>query len=303
MNFIQLKNRAMLGLRKHCPTIFVVVGVGGMIVGGVKACIDTHRKFDATVQKSSERIEKAREIKDEKERSHELTKAYICAGVDMTRLYAPSVIIGGLSATAVFAGNILLVKRNLALAAAYTAIDTGFKKYRERVVDRFGQETDTELRTGAEHKKIEVTEKAEDGTETKVEKDVLVVDKPNVSGYARIFAKGYSESASANHEYNFFFLKQQQELANHMLRAYGYLFLNDVCHDLLGFDESRAGQTVGWVYDKHSEEHGDNYIDFGIREISILDNETGEYEPAYLLDFNVDGSILNHAQEKGLITE
>ena len=98
------------------------------------------------------------------------------------------------------------------------------------------------------------------------------------------------------------FLKAQQELANHILRAHGFLFLNEV-YDMLGIDKSLAGQVVGWVYDTSQDDHGDNYVDFGIQEVyRKLSDAPGDYEKVFLLDFNVDGSILEHAQEQGLIT-
>lgn len=45
------------------------------------------------------------------------------------------------------------------------------------------------------------------------------------------------------------FLRRQQDYANEMLKARGHLFLNEV-YDLLDIPRSKAGQVVGWVYDK-----------------------------------------------------
>ena len=48
-------------------------------------------------------------------------------------------------------------------------------------------------------------------------------------------------------------------------------------------------------------------MDFGIQEIyrkkDGQDGGFGEYEKVFLLNFNVDGGILTHAQDKGLITK
>ena len=129
----------------------------------------------------------------------------------------------------------------------------------------------------------------------------VVDDGP--SDYARYFAYGEAAAAEPSEEYNIFFLKAQQELANHMLMAKGFLFLNDV-YEMLGIEKSLAGQAVGWVYDRHADDHGDNYVDFGIQEVyRKRSNDPGDYEKVFLLDFNVDGSILEHAQKKGLITK
>ena len=74
------------------------------------------------------------------------------------------------------------------------------------------------------------------------------------------------------------------------LRSKGHLFLNEV-YDSLGIPRSREGQAVGWVYDKKK----DTYVDFGIYNINRASNRefVNGYERSILLDFNVDGDILN----------
>ena len=87
------------------------------------------------------------------------------------------------------------------------------------------------------------------------------------------------------------FLNSQQKYANDLLKAQGYLFLNDV-YKALGLEPTKAGQIVGWVYNPDNPV-GDNYVDFGIYDVS---NErkrafVNGYEENILLDFNVDGNI------------
>ena len=112
-----------------------------------------------------------------------------------------------------------------------------------------------------------------------------------VSHYARWFdeSNGYW---TKDPEYNLMFLRTQQNYANDLLRAQGYLFLNDV-YQMLGIAKSKAGQIVGWVYD--GENHiGDNFVDFGIdrNDQKVIDFVNGK-TPNVLLDFNVDGYILD----------
>ena len=56
-----------------------------------------------------------------------------------------------------------LKKRNIALAAAYTTIDTTFKDYRERVIERFGEEVDKQLKYGIKAVEVEKDIEDEDG--------------------------------------------------------------------------------------------------------------------------------------------
>ena len=111
----------------------------------------------------------------------------------------------------------------------------------------------------------------------------------NVSDYARFFNSS-CVAWSKDSEYNLMFLKQQQMHATARLRAAGYLFLNDV-YDMLGMTRSKRGAVVGWVYDDKNPV-GDNYVDFGIFEDHNQDFVNG-YENDALLDFNVDGCILD----------
>lgn len=131
------------------------------------------------------------------------------------------------------------------------------------------------------------TEKVE-STETTIENKESDV-KPDVSDYARFFDEsctGWSKDA----EYSLMFLKTQQDYANEKLHRQGYLFLNDV-YQMLGIPKTKAGQIVGWIYD---EEHpiGDNFVDFGIYDLRNTSFVNGD-ENVALLDFNVDGNILD----------
>ena len=89
------------------------------------------------------------------------------------------------------------------------------------------------------------------------------------------------------------FLRRQQDAANDRLKSDGYLFLNDV-YEMLGFPKTKAGQMVGWIYDEKNP-NGDNFVDFGIYDISKPANSkfVNGYERSIILDFNVDGVILD----------
>ena len=303
IDFGGMTQKGLMALRKHSPEILMFLGIGGMVTGGVVACKATHDHFDEIVVDHLIQVDKIKKAKtDENDKKKEMTKACLKTAGRMTALYAPSVTISALSITSILEGNNILRKRNIALAAAYAAIDRGFKDYRGRVVDRFGADVDRELRNDLHQEKVEETVTDEDGRKKKVKKTVTVAGDGGLSDYSRYFAYGEAKGAEHNADYNMFFLKSQQELANHILKAKGFLFLNEV-YDMLGIDRSIAGQTVGWVYDKNADDHGDNYVDFGIQEVYRKRSDNPEdYEKVFLLDFNVDGSILDHSLNKGLMT-
>jgi len=130
------------------------------------------------------------------------------------------------------------------------------------------------------------------GNEKTVKKVVKVADVDGISDYARFYDDG-CEGWTKDPELNLSFLRAQQQYANDKLVANGHLFLNEV-YDMLGIPRTKAGQVVGWVYDLSNTE-ADNYVDFGLYDATkekTRDFVNG-YERTILLDFNVDGPILD----------
>lgn len=289
-------SKAGFGIKKHSPEILVVAGVAGVVVSAVMACKAT-LKVNEILDESKETIDSIHECAEnpdmkekytEEDTKKDLTTVYVHTGLKLAKLYAPSVIVGVMSIGGIVASNRILRKRNVALAAAYTAVDRGYKEYLGRVVERFGKEVDHELRHNIKAKEIVETVTDEKGKEKSVKKTINVAD-PNVrSDYAAYFMKGnpYWESTS---DYNEMFLRAQQNYANDMLIAQGHLTLNEV-RKSLGLEETKAGMVVGWIYNPKNPV-GDNFVDFDIREVYLKDENTGTYDVAYSLDFNVDGNI------------
>lgn len=122
------------------------------------------------------------------------------------------------------------------------------------------------------------------------EKKMEKPDVYDISPYARWYDRECDGYRTNDRETNLFFLRMQQNYANEKLRNRGYLFLNEV-YDMIGIPRTKAGQVVGWVYDERNPV-GDNFVDFGIYEDRNAAFING-YADRVLLDFNVDGNILD----------
>ena len=122
------------------------------------------------------------------------------------------------------------------------------------------------------------------------EKKMEKPDVYDISPYARWFDRDSNAYDPSGSEYNLYFLNCQQNYATEKLRHRGYLFLNEV-YDMLGIPRTKAGQVVGWVYDERNPV-GDNFVNFGIYEDYNAAFING-YADKVLLDFNVDGNILD----------
>ena len=128
--------------------------------------------------------------------------------------------------------------------------------------------------------------------ETKNDKPVspVLTGMVSYSQYARFFNEA-CPGWEKDPECNLMYLLQQQHYANAKLKANGFLFLNDV-YGMLGFPKTKAGQIVGWIY-KENNTDGDNYVDFGIYRTDANSKFVNLYENSILLDFNVDGPIID----------
>lgn len=291
-------NKVAFKMKKHAPEILVIAGVGGTIVTTVMACKAT-TKINEVLAENKEQIAKTKNYVEEtgfsdkyteKDYQKDLTVMYTQRGLKLFKLYAPAIAVGTISITAILAGHNVLKKRNVALAAAYEVVNKNFKDYRGRVIDRFGNELDRELRYNIRKEEVEKTvidEKT--GKERTVKEITEIADIDPSSEYAKFFDES-CPGWTKDPEYNLMFLRNQQQYANDLLESRGYLFLNEV-YEMLGIQRTRQGQVIGWIYDKNVIDK----VDFGIYNIANPANRrfVNGYERSILLDFNVDGDILN----------
>ena len=291
-------SKAGLKLKKHSPEILAAVGTVGVVASAVMACKAT-TKISEILDDTNDQLNTIRgastdpnlaerySVDDAKK---DTAIVYVQTGVKFAKLYGPAVAVGVASIGCLLGSNHILHKRNVALAAAYTAVDKSFKAYRGRVVERFGKDLDRELRYNIKAREVQEIVTDENGNETTV---TSTVEVPEINHDNSEYARCFDETCigwTRDPEYNMMFVTQIQNWANDRLQSKGYLYLNEV-YEMLGFQRTKAGQVVGWLYNGD----GDNYVDFGI--FNIKDKQkrrfVNGYEKSIWLDFNVDGNILN----------
>lgn len=291
--------RQLLTVKAASPRIMFV---GGVVAGGagvVMACRATLRVSD-TLDKYEElrdKAENAFENKafvdgkeyDEKTYSRDLTVIKVQTVLSLTKLYAPAAGLLLVSAGLLTGSHVTLNRRNVATAAALSATDEAFKKYRERVRDQLGKDVDDEMRYGT--RVVEEKVQTDDGKTKTIKKKVVADGEP--SQYAKFFDE-FSSNHHRDPELNRIFLQAQQSFFNDLLQIRGHVFLNDV-YRALDIPETKAGQVVGWMLGK-----GDNYVDFGIFD-NVANPKVRDFvngrEYSILLDFNVDGVILDFLKD------
>ena len=287
--------KAQLTVRKHSPEILMVAGVIGTVAGAVMACKETLELEDVLDECKQEKMELEEQYAVCEEYSEDAlkkdqVKLTIKQVAKIVKLYAPSVIMEATSIGVIFASNDIMRKRNASMAAAYATLNSMYKRYRQNVIESYGEEVDKDMRFGVKHEKV--TEIDEDGNKVKV--DARIVDLDNtalaISDYSRFFQMGCKGFDASSGRYNLLYLKGIQAMFNNKLIADGYVMLNDVYREL-GFDTIPEGWSIGWVYDE-ANPIGDNYIDFGLYEARNKNQRAvNDWEPVILMDFNVDGNL------------
>lgn len=303
----QILVKTKLGIKKHSPEILVVTGIGAGIIAAIIACKQTIKANNiiAEARKNLQNIEDVKELAanneveytEENEQEDRKTIG-MQVTVGMVKTYALPVGLGILSITCILAGHHILKKRNVALAAAYSALSTDFMNYRKRVVNKYGKDVDFMLKNGLE-KQIVANQviDPETGEVKETKEEVLTYEGDKLSQYARVFDEVGSTQWTPSADHNRAFLLMEQNYFNERIRTRGYIFLNEV-YERLGFRPTKAGSVVGWVY-QNADYEG---IDFGI--FTAHTQKAAEFlegtEPSIILDFNVQGDILSLVTEGGI---
>lgn len=285
--------RQILVTQKHSPILLFGVGVVGVVATVVLASRATLKMEEliGEAEELKEQIGEALETKKDEYSKEDAKKDGILVksqtAMKIAKLYAPAVVVGVVSIGCFTGSHIILNRRNIALTAAYGAVDKAFREYRGRVVDELGKEKDQEFRFGVIEREVAVD--TDDGVAVKTVKGAdpeFAKKSGGRSMYAILFDEG-NRNWRPQWGDNQMFLRSQQQYAQDRLNSKGFLFLNDV-YEALGFERTAFGQVVGWVLG-----NGDDLIDFGIVDTYEGIRFVNGNEKSVWLDFNVDGMVLD----------
>lgn len=294
MNFTKMFYAAKEGVKEHSPEILMGFGMVSFIGTIFLACKAT-TKIEKILNEHEERLddidgklylsathEEEEYAYSEKEARKDKAVAYLKTASSFARLYAPSILCATVSISSFFASYHIIHGRYVAVSTLAAGLSDTLMKYRRRVVDELGEEMDDHFLNGTDRAKVSVTTMDENG-KNKTEKMTIQTMKDN-NGIP-IYAKFFDESNpnwTKNPNTNLLFLNGQQAHANDLLKIRGMLLLNDV-YTMLGLPQTEIGSQVGWF-----ESHGDDFIDFGLKDDKserVLAFLQG-FEPSILLNFN-----------------
>lgn len=123
------------------PEILTGLGIAGMITSTILAVRSTPR---------------ALKIIEEEKNELEVEVLEPVETVKLTwKCYIPTILVGGVSVLCLIWGNRVIVKRYTALAAAYSLSETAFRDYRNRVVEKIGEQKEKEIHSDIARDKME----------------------------------------------------------------------------------------------------------------------------------------------------
>ena len=306
MNYLKLAQRigggprvqtAILKVSKYAPEILTGVGIAGVIGGTIliargatrlEPIIAKHEKDLADAKFNLELAQDEASGVDytDKEVKKEIVRVYARTGLALSKEFAPGVSLEIFSIVAILAAHGIMKRRAVALLGAYKALEQAFAEYRARIVEEFGEEKEREISHGIK------TETITDENGKKTKQKTFTGSMPNP--YSKIFDEknpNYKDTP----EYNLMFLRQQQSWANDKLLINGYLFLSEV-YEMLGFDITPQSRVVGWTLESSGK--NDLEVDFGMynTDVEKARDFVNGLEKSMILDFNVDGVILDQLE-------
>lgn len=294
MNLQRSLKRVGRQLKKHAPTIISAASVGGVIVTGVFAFragyksapyIDEHKQKMISLKSHKEHID----AKDYKKAAFEIHKE---AFVGCAKECVIPFVASGLTVTGIISSNNMMRKRLAHAGMALTALYASFSEYRKRVAEKYGEDAELEIRTGAKPKEIVETYTDKKGNEkTKVTTYIDTSDIPDSIDYI-LLDKTWDRWREGNPEMTYFAILQVEKTLNQLLHTTGIRSVNQVREE---FDKDWIpyGQIVGWTDDPDNPDC-DCCIDFGLKEgtANFDDFMSGKNE-FVILSLNHDGLFLD----------
>lgn len=246
---------------KHSPELLTGLGITGMITATVLAVKVTPK---ALILLENEKRRQNREILDAATKNGDdccqrIDKLKPIEVVKTTwKCYLPTVISTGLSVACLIGANSVNIKRNAALATAYTLSESALREYRSKVVETIGDKKEQTIRESISKDKLDNDPVSKHKIIRTGNGDTMCYDA--MSG--RYFMSDIESLKRAENELNKLMLEED------------YVSLNDL-YDRIGLDGIKIGEDIGW------------HIDHGLMELDFSSHLSTDGNPCLVMDFRV----------------
>lgn len=240
-------------LKKHSPEILTGIGITGMITATVLAVKATPKALMLIEERKLD-------LNTEDITNIEVVKT-------VWPCYIPTLVTGTISIACVIGANSVNLRRNAALATAYTIADTASKEYRAKVIETIGDKKEMLVRDAIAKDKIE--------TNPVENSQVIITDKGDTLCYEPLSGRYFKSDIEK--------IKRAVNEINMRMLDDTYASLNDFYYEL-ELDETKIGNQLGWRVDT-----------CGLIEVRFSSHLTSNGDPCLVIDF-IDAPIYNFNQ-------
>lgn len=220
-----LLNKSQVFLKRNSSTILTCVGAAGVVATTLTAVKATPKALML--------LEHAQEEKGEKLTKLETVKI---AGP----VYIPSVVLGASTIACIFGANILNQRAQASLMSAYALVDSGYKDYKKKVEELYGEEAGGQIRAAI--------------AKDKYENEPV----PPVEEGKRLYYDFYSDRYFEARPFDV--QKAEYELNRSLMTDDG-VYLNDWYRNL-DLDPVTHGDDFGWSVFGNMDAYWQTWIDF-----------------------------------------
>lgn len=220
INFGDVFKRLEKMTSDNSPTILTTIGVIGCVTTGLLA---SRASFFAAAELYYEAHGSMGKARDRALTSREK--------FDLTwKFYIPPVSTAALTIAAIIGANRIGAKRAAALAAAYSVTERAFDAYREKVVEKFGERKEQDVRD----------EVAQDQVAKQAPSTTIIVGEGRQLCYESFTGRYFYSDMET--------IRRAQNNVNQRIISDNYASLADL-YDELGIPQTSESNEVGWTTD------------------------------------------------------
>lgn len=248
---------------KYSPEILSGIGIAGMITTTILAVKATpkalrlleeaeKRYLDSSTSKASKG-----ELVDSKGKEIPIFKPLEKVKIVYT-CYIPSVVIGFLSIFCLVGASSVNLRRNAALATAYTLSESALREYQEKVIETIGSKKEQAIKDDIAKDRIDKN--------PVTSREIIITEKGNTLCYDVISGRYFKSDMDK--------IKKAENQLNLQLRYDMFISLNEF-YDEIGLHPTSLGDQLGWTID-------DGYI-----ELKFSSALTDSGSPCLVIDYRV----------------
>lgn len=212
---------------KHSPEILTGIGIAGMITTTIMAVRATPKALELIRKKRTE-------LSNPESQAHlplpVLSKKEIIKTT--WKCYIPAGITGCLSIACLIGASKESVRRNAALATAYTLSENALKTYQQKVVETIGEKKEQIVRDAVAKEAIEKNPVSS--------REIIITERGNTLSYDSISGRYFKSDIDT--------LRKIENELNKRLLSEMYISLNEF-YDEIGLNHSSIGDDIGWNVD------------------------------------------------------